>query len=83
MTEYVDFHLKANSSTLNFLKLSDLDKVHAIELGMKFLNMGNQQMQGWNNEQWNAKLLTERERYETRIEQIKSELKGEKRKRLL
>ena len=42
MTEYVDFHLKANTSTLNFLKLSDLDKVHAIELGMKFLNMGNQ-----------------------------------------
>jgi hypothetical protein len=82
MTEYVDFHLKANSSTLNFLKLSDLDKVHAIELGMKFLNMGNQQMQGWNNEQWNAKLLTERERYETRIEQIKSELKGEKKKAL-
>ena len=35
MTEYVDFHLKANSSTLNYLKLSDLDKVHAIELGMK------------------------------------------------
>jgi len=82
MTEYVDFHLKANSSTLNFLKLSDLDKVHAIELGMKFLNMGNQQIQGWNNEQWNAKLLTERERYETRIEQIKSELKGEKKKAL-
>jgi hypothetical protein len=74
--------LKANSSTLNFLKLSDLDKVHAIELGMKFLNMGNQQIQGWNNEQWNAKLLTERERYETRIEQIKSELKGEKKKAL-
>ncbi len=82
MTEYVDFHLKANASTLNFLKLSDLDKVHAIELGMKFLNMGNQQIQGWNNEQWNAKLLTERERYETRIEQIKSELKGEKKKAL-
>ncbi len=82
MTEYVDFHLKANSSTLNFLKLSDLDKVHAIELGMKFLNMGNQQIQGWNNEQWNAKLLAERERYETRIEQIKSELKGEKKKAL-
>ena len=82
MTEYVDFHLKANSSTLNFLKLSDLDKVHAIELGMKFLNMGNQQIQGWNNEQWNAKLLTERESYETRIEQIKSELKGEKKKAL-
>jgi len=82
MTEYVDFHLKANTSTLNFLKLSDLDKVHAIELGMKFLNMGNQQIQGWNNEQWNAKLLTERERYETRIEQIKSELKGEKKKAL-
>ena len=41
MTEYVDFHLKANSSTLNFLKLSDLDKVHAIELGMKFRVEGN------------------------------------------
>ena len=80
MTEYVDFHLKANSATLAFLKLSDMDKIHAIELGMKFLNMGNQQIQGWNNEQWNTKLVNERERFENRIEQIKTELQAEKKK---
>ena len=80
MTEYVDFHLKANSATLAFLKLSDVDKIHAIELGMKFLNMGNQQIQGWNNEQWNTKLVNERERFEKRFEQIKTELQAEKRK---
>lgn len=80
MTEYVDFHLKANSATLAFLKLSDVDKIHAIELGMKFLNMGNQQIQGWNNEQWNTKLVNERERFENRIEQIKTELQAEKKK---
>jgi len=80
MTEYVDFHLKACSSTLSFLKLPDADKIHAIELGMKFLNMGNQQTQGWNNEQWNTKLITEREKFETIIEAIKRDLKAEKTK---
>jgi hypothetical protein len=78
MTEYVDFHLKACSSTLSFLKLPDTDKIHAIELGMKFLNMGNQQTQGWNNEQWNTKLITEKEKFETIIEAIKTDLKAEK-----
>ena len=80
MTEYVDFHLKACSSTLSFLKLPDTDKIHAIELGMKFLNMGNQQTQGWNNEQWNTKLITEKEKFETIIEAIKTDLKAEKTK---
>ena len=78
MTEYVDFQLKACSSALSFLKLPDTDKIHAIELGMKFLNMGNQQTQGWNNEQWNTKLITEKEKFETIIEAIKTDLKAEK-----
>jgi len=80
MTEYVDFHLKACPTTLSFLKLPDTDKIHAIDLGTKFLSMGNQQMQGWDNEQWNAKLNAERYQLETRIDFIKTDLKAERKK---
>ena len=80
MTEYVDFHLKACPTTLSFLKLPDADKIHAIDLGTKFLSMGNQQMQGWDNEQWNAKLNAERYQLETRIDFIKTDLKAERKK---
>ena len=37
-------------------------------------------MQGWDNEQWNAKLNAERYQLETRIDFIKTDLKAERKK---
>lgn len=58
----IDFSLPHTDESLKFIKLSSDDKLKAISLGMKFLNMGNQQIQIWENSQW-----------ESRIETIKSQ----------
>jgi hypothetical protein len=62
MENTIDFSLPHTNESLNFIKLSLDDKLKAISLGMKFLNMGNQQIQIWENSQW-----------ESRIETIKSQ----------
>ena len=62
MENTIDFSLPHTNESLNFIKLSLDDKLKAISLGMKFLNMGNQQIQIWENSQW-----------ESRIEIIKSQ----------
>ena len=62
MENTIDFSLPHTNESLKFIKLSPDDKLKAIVLGMKFLNMGNQQMQIWENSQW-----------ESRIETIKSQ----------
>uniref|UniRef100_A0A6C0C6B9 Restriction endonuclease type IV Mrr domain-containing protein n=1 Tax=viral metagenome TaxID=1070528 RepID=A0A6C0C6B9_9ZZZZ len=61
----VDFSLPNNPDTLNFIKLSRLDKLKAIALGMRFLSLGIQQQQLWDNSQW-----------EERLEQVKTQEQG-------
>ena len=78
--EYIDFHLKSTPQILTFLQLSGEDKAHAIELGIKFLNMGNDQLQGWNNEQWNAKLLLEKGKHEKQVDILKQSVVAESKK---
>ena len=58
----IDFSLPNNPNTLKFIKLNQSDKLKAIALGMRFLSTGTQQLQMWDNSQW-----------ETRIEQIKTQ----------
>ena len=58
----IDFSLPNTSETLKFIKLKQTDKLKAITLGMKFLALGNQQLQMWDNTQW-----------ENRIEVLKSQ----------
>ena len=58
----IDFSLPNNLNTLKFIKLNQSDKLKAIALGMRFLSTGTQQLQLWDNSQW-----------ETRIEQIKTQ----------
>jgi hypothetical protein len=79
-SEYIDFHLKATPQILTFLQLSDEDKMHAIELGIKFLNMGNKQLQGWDNEEWGAKLLLEREKHEKQTSVMMGRMSAESEK---
>jgi hypothetical protein len=78
--EYIDFHLKSTPQILTFLQLSGEDKSHAIELGIKFLNMGNDQLQGWNNEQWNAKLLLEKGKHQRQVDILKQSVVAESNK---
>jgi len=58
----IDFVLPNTPDTLKFIKLNQSDKLKAIALGMRFLSTGTQQLQLWDNSQW-----------ETRIEQIKTQ----------
>ena len=58
----IDFSLPNTSDTLKFIKLTQYDKLKAVALGVKFLSSGNQQIQSWDNSQW-----------ESRLEQIKQE----------
>jgi len=78
--EFVDFHLPASSSTLSFLKLPSADRVRVIELGMKFLSAGNQQLQCWDNEQWTTKLNRQRHKFEKCIADLEQERDAERRK---
>ena len=58
----IDFSLPNNPNTLKFIKLNQSDKLKAVALGMRFLSTGTQQLQMWDNSQW-----------ETRIEQLKTQ----------
>jgi hypothetical protein len=58
----IDFSLPNNENTLKFIKLHQSDKLKAIALGMRFLSLGVQQLQMWDNSQW-----------EERIKQLKTQ----------
>jgi len=60
MSSIIDFSLPNEPCVLKFIQLSQSDKLKAIALGMRFLTLGNQQLQMWDNSQW-----------EKRIEQMK------------
>lgn len=53
--EEITFSLPANKTILSFLQMRRPDQIKSIELGMKFINMGNNEIQAWNNEEWNLK----------------------------
>lgn len=72
--ENISFSLPANKTVLSFLQLKLADKIKSIELGMKFLQQGNHQMQCWNNEEWTSKLERERETNKQEIIKHKQEL---------
>ncbi|MBM10421.1 MAG: hypothetical protein CMF69_12805 [Magnetovibrio sp.] len=56
MNETIDFCLPYNDISTSFLKLHTKDKLKCIQLGMLFLNIGNQTQQVWNNSQWEKKI---------------------------
>jgi len=53
---FIDFSLPNTPDTLKFIKLNQSDKLKAVALGVKFLTSGNQQIQSWDNSQWESKL---------------------------
>ena len=52
----IDIQIPTTSINLEFLKLSKSDRQKVIELGMKFLQLGNHYIQVLNNEQWERKI---------------------------
>ena len=72
--EDVSFTLPANKTVLSFLQLKTVDKIKSIELGMKFLQHGANQIQCWNNEEWTLKLDREKNRYNKEILKHNQEL---------
>ena len=53
---FIDFSLPNTPDTLKFIKLNPSDKLKAVALGVKFLTSGNQQIQSWDNSQWEGRL---------------------------
>ena len=76
--ENITFSLPANKVVLSFLQLKIADKIKSMELGMKFLQQGNHQMQCWNNEEWTTKLEREREIHKQEVIKYKQELESSK-----
>ena len=58
----IDFQLPNTKINLEFIQLSRFDRQKVIELGIKFLKYGNHYMQALNNEQWERKLDTIKEK---------------------
>ena len=53
---HIDFSLPHTPESINFIKLSQSDRLRVVTLGMKFLALGNQQVQIWDNNQWEARI---------------------------
>ena len=56
MSENIDFTLPYKDFVINFIKLSQNDKLKVVQLGLKCLNTVNMQTQLWNNEEWESKM---------------------------
>ena len=52
----IEIHLPNNKSSLDFIKLSKENREKVIQLGLKFLNMGNSHIQLLNNKEWQQKI---------------------------
>lgn len=69
--EEITFSLPANKTVLAFLQMRRSEQMKSIELGMKFINMGNNEVQTWNNEEWNLKQEEIRKHHENEINKYK------------
>ena len=69
-----DISIPHTDETLKFIKLSADDKVKVVTLGMKFLNLGNQQMQMWDNSQWETRMATIKAQKQADIDSLQDKL---------
>jgi len=70
----IDFSIPHTKETLKFIKLSTDDKVKVVTLGMKFLNLGNQQMQMWDNSQWETRMSIIKAQKQADIDSLQDKL---------
>ena len=78
MNDNIEILLPNSNEIINFLKLSKKDQLRAITLGQKFLNVGNDQLQYWNNETFENKMSIMKIQHKHEIQKLKSHLNDEK-----
>ncbi len=76
-SEEISFSLPANKTVLSFLQMKRKDQLKSIDLGMKFINMGNHEIQAWNNEEWMNKQQQISDTYEEKINNYRELLKNQ------
>ena len=76
-SEEISFSLPANKTVLSFLQMKRKDQLKSIDLGMKFINMGNHEIQAWNNEEWMNKQQQISDSYEEKINNYRELLKNQ------
>ena len=81
--ENIDFQLQNNKVSLEFLKLSKIDRQKVIELGLKFLRLGNHHLQSFNNEQWEKRIDTMKEEKDKIIIGLQEEIAQERENKTL
>ena len=81
--ENIDFQLPNNKINLEFLKLSKTDRQKVIELGVKFLRLGNHHLQSFNNEQWEKKIDMMKEEKDKIIIELQEEIAQERENKAL
>ena len=81
--ENIDFQLPNNKVNLEFLKLSKIDRQKVIELGLKFLRLGNHHLQSFNNEQWEKKIDVMKEEKDKIIIGLQEEIAQERENKTL
>ena len=79
----IDFQLPNNKVNLEFLKLSKIDRQKVIELGLKFLRLGNHHLQSFNNEQWEKKIDIMKEEKDKIIIGLEEEITQERENKTL
>lgn len=79
----IEIYLQNNKFTLDFIKLNKEDRDKVVQLGLKFLNVGNLHMQLLNNKEWVQKIEKIEKDKKTDIEKIKQLLISEKQKSVM
>ena len=74
----IEVYLQNNKSTLDFIKLNKEDREKVIQLGLKFLNVGNLHMQLLNNKEWVQKIERLDREKKNEIEKVQQQLVNEK-----
>ena len=79
----IEIYLQNNKFTLDFIKLNKEDRDKVVQLGLKFLNVGNLHMQLLNNKEWVQKIEKIEKEKKADIEKIKQLLISEKQKSVM
>jgi len=75
MSVKVLLELPTNDATTAFSALADCDKIKVIELGTKFLALGNNQLQYWSNDEWEMKIKSLKAESGAELDKLRNELK--------
>lgn len=74
-SEEIGFSLPASKTIITFLQMRRGDQIKSIELGMKFLNMGTNEIQSWNNQEWTEKQELIKMKHKEEINKLEDLLK--------